>query len=306
MATHTSVQRLPTPPHPACCLPNYSGNLDPFPSSRWHKQLAGVFKSNIKKMLMRPNVEQRQARTGLRTLLRTRDLTVRFSSAQEIEQTAALLDNLLFQGMLMSRCTFILETSSAMPTNRVGESRLTPGCPIHQQFPNAVIAINHNAVYPVSSGPQFIDQLSTLLHELVHVYIYVYVDRRRLLPDEAMSYYGLHGHGYLFFEIFTAAATYLRRYQYWEIDMEVAMYSSVREDQRVQAELWQDWNRISSTLPWPVTAYTEIARHLGFDNAAAADTVRQLIDEGRDAFEIMLIVRYPWSKMNWRYPNRYP
>ena len=303
MATHTSLPPLPR----ACCLfPNYSGNLDPFPSSRWHKQLAPMFKRNIKKMLMRPTGEQRLARTGLRRLLRTRDLTVPFSSAQEIEQTAALLDNLLFRGMLISRCTFILETSSAMSTHTFGQSRYPPGCPIHQQFPNAIIAINHNAVYQVSSGRRFLDQLSTLLHELVHVYIHFYVDRRRLVPEKAVSYLGLEGHGYLFSEIFKAAARYLRSYQYWDVDMEMALHYSVRKDQRVQAELRQNWNRISSTLPSPVTSYTEMALHLGINNAADTDNVRRLMDEGYDTFEIMLIVKYRWNKTKWRYPNRYP
>lgn len=241
------------------------------------------------------------ARAELRWKLATTDPRSFLRSSDEVKALAKCLMELLFGGRFFQRCEFVLASPNTNEPR--GSTTQTCRCDIHQQLYAVRIMINpeDDPDAPKQADRRYLDRLETLLHEICHAILGIAVDRRSLTPMQSIVYMGIGGHGRLFTELFKAVAYFLGKHTGWIVDVDAACSDSVRHDQNTLVGALEIWRDIRDNPLESARTYSELSPILVRE---PGDDMRllYLIREGRDVLELVLMMLYGQTGVDWRRP----
>lgn len=230
----------------------------------------------------------------------------RTPSDVELELIAKCFGELFFDvyEAFDTRYTIFVHRQGSGPYALRGSTSSSSYCYQHRQTYRVRIDIYLNNVDP---DDPFIDAIHTLLHELVHGFIDVYLDRNGLSATESMIRIGMTGHGSLFEQLFRKAAAFLRNKKCWKINVSHALCNSVENEQKQREKAYKLWKRINVIYPGGPKTFLELTKVLDIIWHKESSRLRGFMEEGRDLFEIILLMFYNkeglW-KGDWREPRR--
>lgn len=222
-------------------------------------------------------------------------------SYQQMRELFTYLDNLKFHGELSGRCVLVMERPGAMDRRTRGQTSVARHCDAHTRVLEVKITMNPDLSDLRFTGHRLLQFAGTLLHEMCHASILLSTEYRSFSCLESITYLGMEGHGTLFEALFRSMADMFLSSTGWIISLEANLYCSVFEDRRKRAEAVFLWVRISNHLPESARNHAGLTRFLNLTQHES-DRLVQLIIEGRNVLEIILIFKYGFLDGYWRLP----
>jgi len=189
-----------------------------------------------------------------------------------------------------------------MERRRRGVTSVIHRCEKHKQILNVKITINPDEPEPGFTGFRLLQYAGTLLHEMCHASILLFVDCGSFSPFESIIYLGMEGHGTLFDMLFRSMAGIFTWSTGWTISLDAHLYYSVCQDLRRRAEAAYLWTQTSYHLPESARNYAGLKQFLNLTEDESERLV-QLIIDGRDVLEIIVILRFDMWDGYWRLPT---
>ena len=236
-------------------------------------------------------------------MLNTTDLRRPISSTNQLEDVAKCLRNIIFRRELLGRCDLIMARSGSMDVNVRGYTAVTSRCYVDQMVHRIKIAINPDE-HPVHFDKPFLTSISTILHEMCHAFTFIFVDRRPLTPVESIIYIGIKGYGFLWAKLYRAAAFLLERLGCRLDAVPYSLDGSVRTEIRTRREAIRRWRDVSQRGPGLGGTPFRLEHELHISPRDTTVRLPRLIQEGRDYFEIILVLEFGRWKGDWRNPIR--
>jgi len=247
------------------------------------------------------NPKQQENSAGIQKMIAGHRWTSAVSQ-QKAKELFTYLDNLEFYGELSGRCELVMGHPGAMDRRMRGETSVTRRCDTQRRILEVKITMNPDESELGFTGSRLLQFAGTLLHEMCHATILLYyAECRSLSCLESITYLGMEGHGTIFEALFRSMADLFVRSTGWTISLEAHLYNSVFQDRRKRAEAAYTWIEISYHLPESARNHAGLTQLLNLTQHES-DRLVQLIIDGRDVLEIILILRYGIWDGYWRLP----
>lgn len=232
----------------------------------------------------------------LRQTIKETDMNTPCRSVPKLQDLFHCLNEAVFQGRLSGKCRLKLHHGKSVGENVLGSTEPYSRCTRHQQVYGVRIH-----VYIESP---FHELLETMLHEMIHAFIFLYLDLRQLSCLDYIINYGWHGHGRVFQKLLWSFACFLQHTMgdVWSIDagehLDHSMVQCVKQRQTIRKILEQ----VLDGLPKRKT-YSRLRRALTMKRKDGG-WLKERIMEGRDILEIviMLFFEHQCREYEWRRP----
>lgn len=247
-----------------------------------------------------PTLKQQQALHWLREFFARTPGLATITSQSQLEDIVSALDHGLFGGLLSSRCQLTLEAAGVMQ-DELGLTTVVCGCHSHQQTRKVHIRIAQDHELDEDRLSSII---ATVLHEMCHALIWIYINPKQFSCFESIIQNGLKGHGLLFQKVFTKCAAFLSEYGDCTIDSEEHLQPAIDEEVRERLEASRILSMTTKALPTDDRNYDALVKmwRLGPESRKL---LLQLIREGRNLLELVIILVCRRSEADWRRPPSY-
>ena len=297
-AENMDIQETPMfagtdPSLPPCCeFPERFSSFELRPTSRAFEDLFRVIRGLLNQRPL--NQKQIEGLENLKTIIGLGDsregvLPYPVHRESMLWTCAMALDDLLFGGHLKSRLYIVIQPSGALNPHVRATTSMFDYCVYHSQVHSVRIDFNRDCPPPGYGDMRVRTVVATMLHELCHAFIMIFVNKKPYSPRESITLLGLDGHGTLFTELYTMTASFLRSIGCLDIPMEDCQINSINPDRRKQDEIFELWRKIESGDMTRRSIRRKLSQGLNISRRDAAKFYR-LLQEGLDIFEVILIL----------------
>lgn len=220
-------------------------------------------------------------------------------SYEQLKELFTYIDNLEFHGELSGRCVLVMERPGVMDRLTRGVTSVTRRCDTHMRILEVKITMNPDELGLGFTGPRLLQFAGTLLHEMCHASILLSPEFGSFSCLECIIYLGMEGHGTLFDALFRSTAAIFLMSTGWTISLEANLDHSVFEDRRKRTGAVRLWTQISCHLPESARNHAGLMLLLNLAQHES-DRLVQLIIDGRDVLEIILMFKYGFRDAHWR------
>jgi hypothetical protein len=217
-------------------------------------------------------------------------------SAEVLHAFASYLDKVFFRSALMSRISISWTEEGALRSRGVnGHTKYRKSCVYHQQVHRAIIELDPTQNTGENDADWRLRVLTTLVLELCHAYIGIFVNREMFLVEECLSIIAIGGHGIAFQKLYQLIADVLYSEAGVFIHLDRSLWPKVRDNKRRTNELFAT----ESAIEQPGLTNEEKVDLLVDDlkiTREKAQTFQRLLFEGYTTLEaIVQLSRRVWD-----------
>lgn len=160
-------------------------------------------------------------------------------SEEVLQAFASYVDQVFFRSALISRISISWTEEGALRSRGPnGRTVCRKKCVNHQQVHRAIIELDPKQNPGEDIAEWRLRVLTTLVHELCHAYIGIFVNREMFLVEEGLSILGIGGHGIAFEKLYQLIAYVLYSEAGVFIDLDRSLWPKVRDNKRKREALF--------------------------------------------------------------------